>query len=402
MRIETIKYFLQSANINFLYGSGLSRPYLSVLGSIEKWLTELNELRQKHGEKNEYVIVEASILKQYFETVMLPNVNPAGGDYEVTKAEYRHFLLTWNELINKRSNRLVGKQINLFTTNVDIMMERAAMGFGVELNDGFHGSIEQVYDTSNFQKTICKTSLHFQNVSDIPVFNLMKMHGSINWREEDNDIKNDVGLPTVLAVKTALNAIPAEHFVLTTTIDPDTGTIVDKTLEEMIGDAKEMGMAKVDVFEPFLEEYHKLVMINPTKRKFKESVIDHHFYELMRQYSNNLEKENTVLFVAGFSFADEHIADITKRAANTNPTLHVVIFAFNDGDGAAIKSNLKLQNACPNNNIIILTPSSIRTINAQSQERHFQDFANNVKQFDFKTVNELFQLVSNGIITYGK
>ena len=391
MRLETIKYFIQSANINFLYGSGLSRPFLAVLGNIEKWLTELNEERLRNPDDVRYAIVEASILKLYFESVMLPNVNPAGADYEETKAEYQRFLLNWNELINKRSNRLVGKHVNLFTTNVDILIERAALGFGVELNDGFQGSIEQVFDAGNFQKTVSKTSLHFQNVSDIPVLNLMKIHGSINWREEDDTIKNDIGLPTVSAVKTALGAIDTANFITTTKVNPATREVEDKTLAEMITEAGGKHMANADVFKPFLDEYHKLVMINPTKRKFKESVIDHHFYELMRQYSNNLEKENTLLFVSGFSFADEHIADITRRAANTNPTLQIVVFAFNDADGETIKANLKLHDACLNNNIAILTPSSIKTINAGCDDKRYKDFVNGVTQFDLKTVNDLLR-----------
>ena len=401
MRIETIKYYIQSANINFLYGSGLSRPFLAVLGNIEKWLTELYEKRQKNGNKVEYDIVEASILKQYFETVMLPNVNPIGADYETTKAEYQRFLQTWNELINKRNNRLVGKQVNLFTTNVDLLMERAALNFGVELNDGFQGSIEQVYDAGNFQKTVSKTSLHFQNVSDIPVLNLMKIHGSINWREENDSIKNDIGLPTVIAVRAALDTIDAANFISTTKNDAG-GNCVDKTLVEMVSEAEGKHLANSDVFKTFFEEYHKLIMINPTKRKFKESVIDHHFYELMRQYSNNLEKENTILFSAGFSFADEHIADITRRAANTNPTLHIVIFAFSDDDGDTIKANLKLTDVCLNNNIVILTPSSIKKMNADCQEKSYKNFAESVTNFDFATVNSLFELISKGIVTYGK
>lgn len=402
MRIETIKYYIQSANINFMFGSGLSRPFLAVLGNIEKWLTELNEERQKNPDDVKYTIVEASILKLYFEGVMLPNVDPAGPDYVATKAEYQRFLLTWNELINKRSNRLVGKQVNLFTTNVDILMERAAMGFGIELNDGFQGSIEQVFDAGNFQKTISKTSLHFQNVSDIPVLNLMKIHGSINWREENDTIKNDIGLSTISAVKKALETINEANFITTTKVNSATGEVEDKTLAEMVSEAEGKHMANADVFKPFLDAYHKLVMINPTKRKFKESVIDHHFYELMRQYSNNLEKENTIIFVSGFSFADEHIADITLRAANTNPTLHIVVFAFNDAEGATIKANLKLRDVCLNNNIVILTPSSIKDINASSMEAAYRKYADNVTRFDFKTVNDLFEMISKGIVTYGK
>ena len=149
MHIETLKYYIQSANVNFLYGSGLSRPFLSILGNIEKWLTELNEKRHREGDNVPFTVVEASILKLYFESVMYPNVAPAGANYDATISEYRRFLRNWNGLINKRSNRLVGKQVNLFTTNVDILMERAALGYGVELNDGFQGSIEQVYDAGS-------------------------------------------------------------------------------------------------------------------------------------------------------------------------------------------------------------------------------------------------------------
>lgn len=401
MQIETLKYYIQSANINILYGSGLSRPYLAVLGSIEKWLTELNELRQKNGKKPEYTIVEASVLKQYFETVMLPNVNPTGAVFEATINEYRRFLSIWNDLINKRSNRLIGKQVNLFTTNVDMLMERSSLGYGVELNDGFQGSIEQVYNAGNFQKTVSKTSLHFQNVSDIPIFNLMKIHGSVNWKEENDTIKNDIGLPTLIAVKDALAGIDSANFINTTKTDAS-GNMIEKTTLEMIAEAQAKQMANADVFNPFLDEYHKIVMINPTKRKFKESVVDHHFYELMRQYSNNLEKENTLLLVSGFSFADEHIADITRRAANTNPTLHIVVFAFNDKDGSTIKENLKAQDVCINNNIDVITPSVFKTQNALCLDKRYKDYVDSVAQFDFATVNKLFELISNSISVYGK
>ena len=401
MRIETLKYYIQSANINFLYGSGLSRPYLAVLGNIEKWLTALNEKLQMHGEKLAYIIVKASILKQYFESVMFPNSNPSGSEYEATIEEYRRFLSSWNDLINKRNSRLVGKQVNLFTTNVDMMIERAALGHGIELNDGFQGSIEQVYDEGNFQKIFSKTSLHFQNVSDIPVFNLIKIHGSINWRNESDIIKNDIGLPTVKAVKDALAGIAANNFVSTTTTDA-AGKVREKTLDEMISEAESKRGIDKNVFAPFLEQYGKLVMINPTKRKFRESVIDHHFYELMRQYSNNLEKENTLLIVLGFSFADEHIADITRRAANTNPTLHIVVFCYDDNAGEAIRSNLRIPAVCPNNNIEILTPTEFKKQNSGKADNEYQDFVDAVTHFDFKTVNDLFDLISNDIVVYGK
>lgn len=401
MRIETLKYYIQSANVNFLYGSGLSRPYLSVLGNIEKWLTELYELRQRKGNNTKFSIVEASILKQYFDTVISPNLTPTGKEYDTTITQYRRFLSIWNGIINKRNNSLISKQINLFTTNVDILLERAAMGHGVELNDGFQGSIEQVFEEDSFQKTISKTSLHFQNVTDIPVFNLIKIHGSINWREEGDYIKNDIGLESLTAIKTALEGVDKANFVRTTKTDA-VGNIFDRSLTEMLGEAEDMFWVDTKDFDSFFDAYHKLVMINPTKRKFKDSVVDHHFYELMRQYSNNLEKENTLLVVSGFSFADEHISDITLRAANTNPTLQVIVFAFSDSDGETIKANLKLSDICLHNNILILTPSVFKSLNGDSRIEKYKSFASDVVRFDFSTINNLFELISQGIVTYGK
>ena len=38
MTLEILRNFIQSSNLNILYGSGISRLYLSTLGNIEKWL----------------------------------------------------------------------------------------------------------------------------------------------------------------------------------------------------------------------------------------------------------------------------------------------------------------------------------------------------------------------------
>ena len=56
---------------------------------------------------------------------------------------------------------------------------------------------------------------------------------------------------------------------------------------------------------------------------------------------NELEKENSVLFVMGFSFADEHIAEITLRLAKSNPTLTILIFAYDEDSKLDIQQNLK-------------------------------------------------------------
>ena len=78
--------------------------------------------------------------------------------------------------------------------------------------------------------------------------------------------------------------------------------------------------------EDFEEQYQKLAIINPEKKKLEETVVDLTYYELLRMYSSELEKENAVLFIIGFSMEDEHIREITLRTANSNPTLKIYIF----------------------------------------------------------------------------
>lgn len=57
---------------------------------------------------------------------------------------------------------------------------------------------------------------------------------------------------------------------------------------------------------------------------------------------------------------------------------------------------------CLNNNIEIVTPSSIKVTNADCQDMRYKSFVDGVEHFEFKTVNNLFELISKGISGYGK
>ena len=62
MTIDILKNFIQSSNINFMFGSGLSRPYLPVLGEIESRLTQLSH--DATIGKDERKIIETAIYKR--------------------------------------------------------------------------------------------------------------------------------------------------------------------------------------------------------------------------------------------------------------------------------------------------------------------------------------------------
>ena len=162
--------------------------------------------------------------------------------------------------------------------------------------------------------------------------------------------------------------------------------------------AKAATLTDFSVYEPFLEAYEKLIMVNPTKHKFQETVMDMHFYELIRLYSNSLEKENSILFVTGFSFADEHIAKLTMRAADSNPTLQVVIFAFSDAEEASFKKNLHFTDSALNSNVTIITPTDFKRKN-----NDYSTLLSSVNDFSLKSLNAVFELIRNSIPNrYGK
>lgn len=406
LNIEKIKSFIQSANINFLFGSGLSLPYLTTLGNIEKWLTDLVSV----SDENQRNVIKASIYREYFNGVIYPNtpdeieLNKLMDDnYDVVFKNYSTFLTCWNEIMARRSSNLLNKQINIYTTNIDLFVESAAETSRIEFNDGFRGIMNPVFDEGNFQKSYSKTSAHFQHTSEIPVFNLLKLHGSINWVTSDDneiEIKCDTRLCVINAANEELDKINRKFFV-----EIESGDTIDSLKVKAYDVVKEVGFLP-EIYNGFIAQYQKIIMVNPTKQKFKDTVLDLHFYELMRLYSNTLEKENSILFVQGFSFADEHISKITLRAAETNPTLLIIIYSYNDAQKDTFEKNLKIdKGGSKNNNIWIVTPTDFINENSKGKDESIKkNLEDQFKSFDFPTINEVYKRIGDLIPlrNYGK
>jgi hypothetical protein len=339
MEYDNIKKIIESCHLNFLIGSGASRPFLGTLGSIENLLTEL--AKSNISEQNK-TIIDASIKKHYWDVAIKGNLeinNTGNANLATTKKAYSDFYLSLNSILNKRKTNLISKQVNIFTTNMDLFNEDALEKGGFTYNDGFTGRLNTIFGTENFNNSIRKTSSHFEYQSELPLFNLFKLHGSVNWLlNSDGKIKYDNNLDILKAIEAIkidkANLLDIEYKKATKEGDIWLSYTTDE-LEAQIATKK---INKEKEHDDFLEVYDKLIMINPTKEKFETTTRKLTFYELLRMYSNNLEKENSVLFVFGFSFADEHIREITLRVAKANPTLLIVIFAF---DKTAQESILK-------------------------------------------------------------
>lgn len=385
MRLDHLKNIIQSSHINFLFGSGLSQPYLSTLGNIETWLTEVEGL----AEANTKNIIRTSLEALYFNSVMKPCLNTKISTLQYEKNvhynnvlnNYELFLSKWNEIIAKRNVGLLDKQINVFTTNIDNLVETAAEKVKVEFNDGFRGRITPIFREDTFSNITSKISPLYQNRSMIPVFNYMKIHGSINWKSIDgNDISYDSQLGLLQDISDCYKELTSSDIIK----EFEEGITFDDILKKA-NDIASNNDYTYDKSDKFNKLFLKLVMIRPKKNKFSETVLELHFYELMRLYSNALECSNSLLMVAGFSFADEHIAKITIRAANSNPTLLILVFAFDDFAKDVIETNINKAGAINNNNIIYITPDSFK----KSQDNdNANKYLKDLTKFDLESINK--------------
>lgn len=377
LNIIKLKDTIQDCNVNFLIGSGMSMPYLTTLGKIEILLTELSEKKESGGvTADQEKIIRVSLYKNFFDGAISKNLDVLKNKSGATSVldSYKNFLKIVNSIILKRKSTILNKQINIFTTNVDVFLEKSLEDTKVEYNDGFSGRLNPMFNLSNFKKSLFKTSLHYDNTSELPIFNLMKIHGSLTWNKSEKDgISFSPDLKIVEDIKSK-----------TVTTDK----LIEIDDESVVGDlvSKTNGKTPDQSVSDFITEYEKLSIVNPNKEKFRETVLNRTYYELLRIYSNQLEKENTVLFVMGFSFADEHIRDVTIRAANSNPTLKIYIISHSSNVNEGVRKILEESN---NNNIEIVVPSQ----KENGKKEMVDEFSYDLKTINEKIFNNVLQII---------
>ncbi|MCL2650758.1 MAG: SIR2 family protein [Candidatus Azobacteroides sp.] len=339
-------------------GSGISSPYFGTLGKIEEWLTELEENTTIDKELNDFI--RASLYGSYYQVAMKDNVDIYNTNFNRDKPAssipiskrikllntyraYRDFLRILNQILYNRRSNTVSKQVNLFTTNIDIFFEKVIEDLDLCYNDGFNGIFRRRFSLRNFKKSFFQKSLHYDNIAEIPVYNLLKIHGSITWELIDSELQF-----TGLSLIESLNELKDDSELLDiVALDNSTWTTKKRnaTIDEIIENAESYCsiMGRIPNISDFVEGYEKLQIVNPTKEKFKDTTLNKTYYETLRLYANELEKENSVLFIMGFSMADEHIREITIRAAKSNPTLKIFICSYTKM-ASDIIANLKSDN----------------------------------------------------------
>ena len=175
---KIIKNLAITKQLNFLIGSGVSTPAIPLMGDVSG---------KNDDEKNENLIKEiketsSKILKEDFSDDKLNQ----------TYRNYYRFLFQVIQLLNMSNSRQVPRSVNLFTTNYDLFIEKAIDKLSIEnrfiFNDGANGYFKRYIDSANYNRVVSYKGLNDNYINEIPSINLIKPHGSVNWKQENEKI----------------------------------------------------------------------------------------------------------------------------------------------------------------------------------------------------------------------
>jgi len=318
-----------SAHINVLLGSAFSINAVPTLGKRESWFQAVDTLVREHPKDTVWGTVRGLLRAEYFMAVMLPLF---GAEPDYSQLD---FASTVMRLVAERGTTTLPRRANFFTTNYDPMIELSLEELNVPFNDGFTGRVKPVFDPSSFSRLMCEQSLFMEYTSQVATANVLKAHGSLTWRRDAGGR---------IAYSSVDDTLDSCYRGFTDVVDSSqvikVGQLVkaecDKAGQTVLYElARELPGKERKLLDEFVEKYDStLCIVNPAKRKFEETVLEQSYYDLLRIYANELDRNNALLLVFGFSFADEHILELTKRAIRSNPKLIVLISCHTRSDAA--------------------------------------------------------------------
>lgn len=365
---------IQGKNLNFLIGAGASVGLvntldLSQLGESFEDLYSDKQLTSQQRAALDLIWFKSWIQDTLITKEKIDEISAKKSDGRKTFENYKRFVNNLGNFLN-REGYDKPKRANIFTTNYDSLFELAFDEVAqdqrmIYFNDGSRGFLNRYISTENFNLNIYHSAMSDNFQRSIPTINLLKIHGSITWDLEDQRIKatinNDIFKEVIIAADEVINNIDLKDF-----------SIIDKLFfhKKKLSDAEEKDSlqslkSELSMFNEysqddffanlnetpspkllkFEKDYHKLQVVNPTKDKFRETVFQQNYYQLLRMLSFELEKRDSVLIVFGFSFADEHILEIVRRSI-INPYLKVYVICYNENSRRDLEN--KLGNVGPN------------------------------------------------------
>jgi hypothetical protein len=309
-----LKKCIQSKNLNVLTGSGCSLPAISLMGKTFKSLKEKNkslilgsfdsESEDIEGYLNwlntgirfinqnvnlsaedilykEQLELSFDITKKFLINSIVKDYGSTNKDVLITKNYYQSF---YNALFSIRDIKNYAP-VNIYTTNYDLFNEIAMEALSIHYTNGFRGSVNRVFDPAVFQMRLVDDANRYKEKWSIvrKYVKLYKIHGSIDWRYDDN-LKN----------------------------------VVQSSL---YGNAED-------------------VLIYPTINKHLETQ-QTPYSELFRELTINLQKPDSTLIILGYGFPDEHINHLISQSLS-NEDFNLIVFGSHSEKNA--KAFIELHN----------------------------------------------------------
>lgn len=330
---------LSGKNINFLIGSGASYPIYDTLSLGENMMSfedliSSEELSEDDKKMMYYYYYVNWIEKMY----QIPNVSNDENNTTVLNNYYKLINIILNILDTNGSEK--PKRANIFTTNYDLLFEHTFEEILKErqncyFNDGSIGFKDKILSPQSYHLSVSEMGYSDGYKREVPTINLLKIHGSVSWKNKDSKIYVSYDdLDSIKKIKDIdienINEMIERYAVKDRVKDFDDYMESPYKIESVVSEK----------LNKFYIEYKKLAIINPNKWKFHETVFEQHYYQLIRNFSYELEKKDTVLIVFAFSFADEHIEEIFKRSLG-NPCLEVIIICYSENDQNQLKGKFK-------------------------------------------------------------
>lgn len=353
-----LRNLLSGCRVNLLLGAGFSSNLLGLLGNNESAFETLKNIKcNSDNQVSKRDILVSYLYWSFFKTAILPIVHKSivhAPEFE----EYKAFGDNLYRLFSERSNPVLDRQLNIFTTNYDPILELIFDNSKKMLyNDGFEGRIHPYFSTDNFSKSYYRQAVFSNRKAEIPSVNIFKIHGSVTWSIDPicGEIQYVDYRKNLLEFEKSLRKLfnqdilsEIEKRILPTPTEKLTECITAIIESDILDDL----VNEVEQYRNAIQQYHNtFLIVNPTKEKFFSTVTNKNYYELLRIFSNELEKENTLLIVYGFSFRDEHLLDLTRRSM-LNPSLKLLVFCY---DNDAHKSYESLFKDVKNSNISYIT-----------------------------------------------
>ena len=353
---------IQGKNLNFLIGAGASAGLvdtlnLSELGESFEDLYSDKELTAKQRAALDLIWFKSWIQDTLITKEKINNIPTNDIDGKKAFQNYKRFISNLGDFLD-REGYDKPKRANIFTTNYDSLFELAFDEVSqdqrmIYFNDGSRGFLNRYISTENFNLNISHSAMSDNFQRSIPTINLLKIHGSITWDlEEDKELNNKKIKATInnevfeevgIIADKIMNSITLKSFPIIDALFFHKRKLTDnekkigvQSLKNELNNFNEHPQNNIfdsldenpsPMLQEFEKVYKKLQVVNPTKDKFRETVFQQNYYQLLRMLSFELEKRDSILIVFGFSFADEHILEIVRRSI-INPYLKVYVICY--------------------------------------------------------------------------